>query len=204
MKQELLSIEKDLDKKFLKMYTAHYKTDGKDRDYFFVSRHDEKDLALNNDDVIPTAIEAFTYYQKKKGFLFWKKTHTYVVMIEEFRSAIGKYVLSFPAGLIEKDEEVYNAIIREVYEEVGGEVSDIKLLQKYPLTMCAGMTDESNYMATVKLESFGKQHLEETEDINVKVYEINDLKKKISNNELYLTASGYLGYLSILNEINRK
>lgn len=194
MKQKLLSVEKNYNTKYLKFYTAHYETDGKKRDYYFVSRNDERDLAIRNKKVKPTAIEAFTYYQDANGTM-------YAVMIEEFRSAIGKYVLSFPAGLIEKKEDVYKAIAREVKEEVGGEVEYIKLLQDYPMALCAGMTDEANYFALVKLSNIDKQQLEETEDIKVKIYEMSQLHKMVQNNELKLTASGYLGYLVLYTEM---
>lgn len=194
MTQKVVSIEKNLDKKFLKFYTANYITNGKPRKYFFVSRHDEKDLALNNKEVLPTAIEAFTYFYDDEGEMN-------VVMIEEFRSAIGKYVTSFCAGLIEKGEDVNQAIIREVKEEIGADVKRISLLQNYPLAMCAGMTDEANYMAIVEVDNIAEQHLEETEDIKVKIYKMSDLHRAIQRNEIYLTASGYFGYLSLYNEM---
>lgn len=190
MKQKLLNIEKNYNTKYLKFYTAHYETDGKKRDYYFVSRHNEKNLALNNKEVLPTAIEAFTYFYDEDGEMN-------VVMIEEFRSAIGRYVTSFPAGLIEKGEDVNKAIAREVKEEIGADVNYIKLLQNYPMSMCAGMTDEANYMAIVEVKNLGEQHLEETEDIKVKIYDIEELHRKVENNEIYLSASGYLGYLSL-------
>jgi len=192
MKHKVVNIEKNLDKKYLKFYTATYETDGKPRKYFFVSRHNEKDLALKNKKVKPTAIEAFTYYLDENE-------NMKVVMIEEFRSAIGRYVTSFPAGLIEKGEDVNKAIAREVKEEIGAEVNYIKLLQNYPMSMCAGMTDEANYMAIVEVKNLGEQHLEETEDIKVKIYDIEELHRKVENNEIYLSASGYLGYLSLYN-----
>jgi len=192
MKQKLLNVEKNYNTKYLKFYTANYETNGKPRKYFFVSRHDEKDLALNNKEVKPTAIEAFTYYIDDKDEM-------QVVMIEEFRSPMGKYVTSFPAGLIEKGEDVNKAIAREVKEEIGAEVNYIKLLQNYPMSMCAGMTDEANYMAIVEVKNLKEQHLEETEDIKVKIYNIKDLHRMIENNEIYLTASGYLGYLALYN-----
>jgi len=191
--QTLLSVDLNLDKKFLKFYTAHYMTNNQPRDYFFVSRNNMKDLAINHDMVKPTAIEAFTYYVDPETM------EIKVVMIEEFRSALGRYVNSFVAGLIENNEDVNKAIEREVYEEVGGKVEKITLLQNYPLSMCAGMCDEANYMAVVKLSSIGKQHLEATEDIKIKVYSLDELNSLIKNNQIYLTASGLLGYLSILS-----
>lgn len=88
MKQKLISVEKNYGTKYLNFYTAKYQTDGKPRDYYFVSRNDINDLAIKNEQVKPTAIEAFTYTYDDNGEI-------QVVMIEEFRSAVGKYVTSF-------------------------------------------------------------------------------------------------------------
>lgn len=191
--QTLLGIETNIDKKFLKFYTAKYKTNGVDRDYFFVSRHDKKDLAINNKFIKPTAIEAITYYEEGD--------HIYVVMIKEFRSAIGKYVYSFPAGLIEEGEDIAAAFEREIYEEIGAETLKVKLLQTYPMPMCAGLTDEANFIALVRVNKPAKQHLEETEDIKVEVFKFEDLVAKVASNKIPLTATGYLGYLALYKEI---
>ena len=191
-KNEFINVKLELDKKFLKFYTAKYRTNGKNRDYYFVSRNDTDNLALVSGKIKPTAIEAFTYLGNK------------VIMIEEFRSAIGKKFYSFTAGLIEDGEDVKEAIKREIYEEIGGKVKNIELLQNYPMAICAGLTDEANYFAIVELESLGKQHLEETEDIKVKEFEVEELEKLIKHNKLPLTASGYFGAMMVINKIKNK
>ena len=191
-KNEFINVKLELDKKFLKFYTAKYRTNGKNRDYYFVSRNDTDNLALVSGKIKPTAIEAFTYLGNR------------VIMIEEFRSAIGKKFYSFTAGLIEDSEDVKEAIKREIYEEIGGKVKNIELLQNYPMAICAGLTDEANYFAIVELESLGKQHLEETEDIKVKEFEVEELEKLIKHNKLPLTASGYFGAMMVINKIKNK
>lgn len=194
MEQKLLKVEKKYNTKYLKFYTAKYETDGKPRDYYFVSRNDEKDLAIKNKEIKPTAIEAFTYYYDENGEM-------QVVMIKEFRSPIGRYVTSFCAGLIENGEDVETAIKREVKEELGADVVRISLLQNYPLAMCAGMCDEANYMAIVEIKNIGEQHLESTEDIKVLTYSMTELHRMVTRNELTLTGSGLLGYLALYNEM---
>lgn len=188
-KNKYLFVKQDLDKKFLKFYTAKFETNGKPRDYYFVSRHDEKDLAILNKEIKPTAIEAYTYMGDK------------IIMIEEFRSPLNRKIFSFTAGLIEDGEDYKKAVEREVFEEIGGKVKNVELVQNYPMALCAGMTDEANIYTIVELEALGEQHLEATEDINVKIFTADELEKKIQNNELELTVSGYLGCVLLINKI---
>ena len=195
MENKYMFVKKDLDKKFLKMYTATYETKGKEREYFFVSRHDEDDLAVLNDRIKPTAIEAFTYIKDISDDKYK------IVMIEELRSPLNKIVVGFTAGLIEDGEDYRKAIEREVYEEIGGKIKNFELLQNYPLPVCAGMTDEANIFSIVELESIGVQHLEEMEDIKVLIFDIDELEKKIKNNELLLTFTGYAGAMILINKL---
>ena len=198
MKKELIEIEKLLDKKFLKFYKAKYliKQSNKETDYFFVSRNNTKDLAMIRSEIKPTAIEAFTYIKEDDNYK--------IVMIEEFRSAMNRNFFSFTAGLIEEDEDYVEAIKREIKEEIGGITKNIELCQNYPIPICPGLTDEANIFAIVELESLGEQHLEELEDIKVRIFEIDDLERKINNNELLLTISGYLGCMLLINKIKSK
>jgi len=191
MENKYVFVKQDIDKKFLKLYTAKFITNGSPREYVFCSRHNESDLAVVNEEIVPTAVEAFTYIDNK------------IVMIKEFRSPLNKYVYSFCAGLIEKGEDYKKAIEREVYEELGGKIKNIELCQNYPLPMCAGLTDEANYCAFVELESLDKQHLEKTEDITVEFFEIEELEKKIKNNELPLTFSGYAAAIMLINKLKK-
>lgn len=191
MKNKYLFVKKLLDKKFLKFYSAKYETNDKERDYFFVSRNDEEDLAILNKEIKPTAIVAFTYYNDE------------IIMINEFRSALNRRVLSFCAGLIEEGETYEEAFKREIYEELGGEVKSLELCQNYPMPVCAGLTDEANVFAIIELSSIGNQHLEENEDIEVIRFKVEDLEEKIKNNELMLTASGYFGAMILINKIKK-
>jgi len=190
--QKLLSVDMNLDKKFLKFYTAHYLTDNKPRDYFFVSRNDKDNLAINKDKATPTAVEAFTYRLEDDI--------PKIVMIKEFRSAVGKYVYSFCAGLIDKEDKLpEDAIQREIKEELGADTKHIVLLQDTPLYICPGLTDEANYFSIAEIGELDKQHLEDNEDIEVVEFEANELIDKVNNNELALTLTGYFGITTLLS-----
>lgn len=196
---KLVGIDTLRSNKFLNFYSARYEHKEKVSDYYFASRNKPNDLAciLNsiNSYVLPNAIEAFTYIDNED--------ERCVVMIREFRKPLNSYVYSFPAGLIEDNESPDIALYREVKEEVGGLIEDFNFCQNYPLAMCAGLTDEANMLAVVKLKSANilNQNLDENEVIDIVKFNPNDLANKIKNNEIKLTASGYLGCLILLYKL---
>ena len=69
--------------------------------------------------------------------------------------------------------------------------------------MCAGLTDESNMLAVVKLKraEVSAQNLDENEVIDVVKFDPYCLAEKIKYNEIKLTASGYLGAILLLYKL---
>ena len=92
-----------------------------------------------------------------------------VVLIRQFRYPLGGYCYEFPAGLVEKGENMFDAGIREMYEETG-----LTFTPKEggsgsrPFFTTIGMTDES--CGTVYGYCSGTPnnfHQESSEDIQV-------------------------------------
>lgn len=78
----------------------------------------------------------------------------------EYRYPVGRYLLSVPAGLIDKEDEaeqdpIYSATVREIKEETGLEVTNgDRVFVVNPLVFSTpGMTDESNAMVCAVLRS---------------------------------------------------
>ena len=81
-----------------------------------------------------------------------------LVMNQEFRFPIGQFVLSVPAGLIDKSDKVkeqpvFSAAIRELKEETGLDFEDTDTIEMVnPLLFSTpGMTDESNAIVQITL-----------------------------------------------------
>ena len=102
-----------------------------------------------------------------------------VVLIRQFRYPLGGYCYEFPAGLVEKDEDMFEAGIREMYEETG-----LTFVPKdggsycRPFFTTIGMTDES--CGTVYGYCTGEPtntHQEASEEIQVVLADREECKR---------------------------
>ncbi len=123
--------------KFLSLYEALYtRKDGNEGKWLIASRKSETDLnkmyfenksAINTDAVV---IIAFHKEEKK------------LAVIKQFRIPINDYIYELPAGLIDNNESLEKAGIRELKEETGLIVTKV-LKSEDRLYVSPGMTEES-------------------------------------------------------------
>ncbi len=67
-----------------------------------------------------------------------------LVLIRQYRYPLGDYIYEFPAGLVEPDENMLHAGIREMFEETGLTFHPVDGgAYQRPFFTSAGMTDES-------------------------------------------------------------
>ena len=92
-------------------------------------------------------------------------TNNEIIFIKQWREAIGKYVIEFPAGLIDKNETPIKAAKRELMEETGYE-GDV-LFASPLLSKSAGITNECGYIIKIIVTSKGDQNLQDQEQIEV-------------------------------------
>ena len=86
----------------------------------------------------PDAVVVVPYHAEKEK----------MVLISEYRVALGGFQYGFPAGLIDAGESVTEAGIRELREETGLIATQI-LMEGAPVYSSTGMTDESVSMLYV-------------------------------------------------------
>ena len=102
-----------------------------------------------------------------------------VVLVRQFRYPLGGYCYEFPAGLVEKGEDMLEAGIREMYEETGLVFTPKEAgCCSKPFFTTIGMTDES--CGTVYGYCSGdpnNRHQEESEDIQVVIADRDECRR---------------------------
>lgn len=155
-----IAAEKLTNEKFLNLYKVHAETEsGNQIGYLVTSRAKEVDglKAINhNDKVDAVAICATTEDGK-------------LVLIRQYRYAIGNYIYELPAGLVDGGESVCDAAIREMHEETGLtlEITDLPIGNKGGYSS-AGMTDETCTLVVGKVTGeISDKYKEASEEIEV-------------------------------------
>ena len=174
--KKCISIKQNTDFKYLNLYTATYTDCGKKYDYYIASRRRIEDLSVNGSEKVD-AVRIIPYIKRNNKI--------YVVLINEFRHAIGDYIYSVPAGLIDDGETYERAAERELREEIGAEVISLDMTQKASY-VSAGMTDEKLICYEAEVKLIHKQSLDENEDIKIKIVELDNLENFIEQNNFGL------------------
>lgn len=172
---KLLNIEKETNNKYLNLYKLELINKvGNHKDYYLASRRSQEQLACVTKN-----------HSICDGVLILPVTKDdEVVLIKQYRPAIGDFIYELPAGLIDKGENIEEAAKRELYEETGLKCLYSELILK-PSYVSAGLTDES--IAVVKMLVDGDtstENLEEDEEIEVIKIKFNELKDFLSKNNV--------------------
>lgn len=154
-------VELLLDTDYLKIYDLHYKNIGH---YYEASRHSLKNLAVLKQDedmrnLLPDAVSCILILEDKDK-------ESKLLLMEEFRYPIGRFVLSIPSGLCEITDGpgldgLYAATVREINEETGLTIEDTDTLQIVtpPLFSTPGLSDESTAFVCAVLRNKRDQEI---------------------------------------------
>ncbi len=93
-----------------------------------------------------------------------------VLMVEQYRVALDSYMIEFPAGKLESDEEPMKCCIRELEEETSYTSDDITYLGK--IATSAGFCDEIIHIYKAENLKEGKDNLGD-EDEFISLHEVS-------------------------------
>ncbi len=106
-----------------------------------------------------------------------------VVILRQYRFAIGRRILEFPAGTLEPGEDPLSSMKRELAEETGFEAKKWDHLGKvFP---CPGYSDEIIYLFLARdLTKLIEQPLgDEDEDLEVTILSPKELDDRLANHD---------------------
>lgn len=190
---KLLNIEKLTDNRFLNLFEGqfHNTKTNKDFKYFIASRRHSDELACK------------TRNHKKCDAVMVVPMleNSDLIVIKQYRPAINDYIYEFPAGLVDENESIEDAMKRELFEETGLNIVDYTRIVK-PSYTSAGMSDEnlSIYLCDVEGE-ISTEYKEENEDIEVVVVKMADAKKFIEENNVAIKASLAMSFLYAMDKL---
>lgn len=108
-----------------------------------------------------------------------------IIFLNEYRHPTGEYVLGFPGGLIEKNEDILESSKRELLEETGytSDIKNFKILgSSYQSPAISKL--KIHHILVTDCEKVSKQQLESSEILEMKVIKKEGFYKlvKSSNN----------------------
>jgi 8-oxo-dGTP pyrophosphatase MutT (NUDIX family) len=125
-----------------------------------------------------------------------------VLLIKQYRHGIEQVTIEVPGGVVDDTEKAEDAIRRELLEETGYRFESFEFLGK----VCANPSTGDNYLHMFLAtggEKIAEQKLDETEDVEVIIYTIDEVKQLLKENKIVqsLHVSCIFYALNKLNEM---
>ena len=197
MEWKVKKVTQETSHSFLNFVTVTYdvtKIDGAhyDYDYFMATRHDKDHiLPLTNDYSRPDGVTIPLYHVDEEGKVS-------VLLTSQFRPAVGRRVTSIPAGLLDADDtDILEAAKREALEEAGAIITDLEVLAPNGTTS-SGLSDETNAVVLGRIVSFKEKSLEEFEDIESRLYSLDEVKEMLKDDKYFFALNVRLMLLYLL------
>ena len=185
---EFIKLEKVRDGKYLKSYELVYRNKaGREKKYEMVSRRElssPEDLGQT-----PSGVSIVAVCQGK------------MLLLHEFRMGINRNVYNLCAGMLEEGESVEDCIQRELYEETGLSVKQIRDI--LPASFAAvAFSDVTTYIAIVEAEGEMFDHTSENEQIDSRFYTREEVRELIQTEQFSSRAqlAAYFFALGALTE----
>lgn len=157
-KPELVDVKSLCEDKYLSLYQGHYKIEGGEISWDFSSRKKIDNVEIKEKSKNADGVRVVPYAVKDGQIILY--------LIRQFRYPINDYIIEFPAGMVDGDEDEEETARREVKEEIGADVLSMKPLFKN-LYSSPGLTDEKITYFEAEVDVDDVQHLEPAEHIEI-------------------------------------
>ncbi len=153
---KLLKMEKVRDGKYLKNYELTYlNKSGREKKYEIVSR---RELSSPADlGAAPSGVSIIAICRER------------LLLLQEFRMGINKTIYNLCAGMLEDGETIEECVQRELYEETGLSIRQIRAILP-PSYAAVAISDTTTYIAIVDAEGEMADHTSENEQIEARFY----------------------------------
>jgi len=167
---KLKSLQKIKDGKYLKNYELLYENKaGREKRYEIVSRHE-----IASPDELG---------KRTSGVSIVATIGNRLLLLKEFRMGINKEIYNLCAGMIEDGETMEACIRRELYEETGLRVKEIKHILK-PSYAAVAISDVKTQIAFVEAEGeLSDEGLSENESIQAAFYTKEEVRHLLETEE---------------------
>ena len=106
-----------------------------------------------------------------------------VVMVRQYRHGLGVISTELPGGVIDNNEHPADAVARELLEETGYEFDSIEEIGKVSPNPATSTNYMHMFLATGG-RKVAEQNLDATEDVEVLIYTIEELKQLLRENKM--------------------
>ena len=184
---ELIGFEKVRDGKYLKNYEITYLNKlGREKKYEIVSR---RELAGVED-----------LGGKPSGVSIVATNNDKLLLLHEFRMGVNQTIYNLCAGMLEMDEDIETCISRELYEETGLKVKEIKKILP-PSFAAVAFSDTTTYIAFIEAEGDFEDNSSANEQISARFYTREEVTSLIDNGEPFSSRAQMAAYFFSLGAL---
>lgn len=160
---EFINFEKVKDGRYLKNYEITYRNkSGREKKYEIVSRRE-----LEGIEDVGGAPSGVSIVATHKGKL---------LLLHEFRMGVNRTIYNLCAGMLEQGETIEACIERELYEETGLRIKNIRKILP-PSYAAVAISDTTTYIAFAEVEGDFDDHTSDNEEIEARFYSREEVKK---------------------------
>lgn len=173
-----LEVRKIYEGKHLAYYEIDYlNLAGKIKTYEMVSKN--KNMTIETIGDFPAAVVMLVFNEK----------HDKILLTNEYRLGVNRFVINTPAGLIDKGETPEAAARRELWEETGLRMKKVISILP-PSYTCPSVTDDLTYLIVCEAEGEFAESTSPDEEIRPKWYSKEEVKKLLSSASMAARTQG--------------